>query len=69
MVRLTPSTPLSELRQFAQRRRRSTAEFEARLVRSVEQSMRVEGYSVSEADVRSSADRILLGDNDERSSR
>lgn len=68
MVRLNPSTPLSELRQLTQVRR-SRAEFEARLVGSVEQSVRVEGYSVSEANVRSSANRILLGDNDERSSR
>lgn len=59
MRRLTPSTPLSELRQLTQTR--SHADFEDRLVRSVEQSMRVEGYVVSEDDVRSSADRLLLG--------
>lgn len=67
MAHLSASTPLSELRKFTQGRR-PRAEFEARLVRSVEQSMRVEGYPVSEANVRSSADRILLGDN-ERSAR
>ncbi len=66
MAHLSPSTLLSELRQLT-RVRRPRTEFEARLVRSVEQSMRVEGYPISEANVRASADRILLGDNEQGS--
>ncbi len=56
---LSPSTRLSELRQLGPL---PVAVAQNRLVRSVQQSMRVEGYPVSENDVRSSAALILKTD-------
>jgi hypothetical protein len=59
MIRKVSSTSrLSELQELA-RRAVPRAEVSARMVRSVEQSMRVEGYPVSEAEVRLSAERVL----------
>jgi len=58
MPRLNPATRLSELRERAQTLG-STCEVDARLVRSVEQSLRVEGYAVTEADVRLGVTRVL----------
>lgn len=61
---LDPSTPLSVLRQFVEASSRP-ADI-TRLVRNVEQSLRVEGYRVSESDVRSSAVRVLQVTNERR---
>ena len=47
---------VSELRQLAPL---PCALVEERLVRSVQQSMRVEGYPLTETEVRSSAARVL----------
>jgi len=55
---VTPRTPLSELRRLMERPA-PLAESTERLVRSVEQSMRVEGYPVSHTDAVSSAERVL----------
>ncbi len=54
---LDPSTPLSVLRRIIEASSRP-ADI-TQLVRNVEQSLRVEGYRVSEADVRASAARVL----------
>lgn len=55
---ITPASRLSELQELA-KAPVSLADSTARVVRGVEQSMRVEGYPVSEGEVRSSAARIL----------
>ena len=55
---VTPRTHLSELLRFLVRPIRPADSMD-RLVRSVEQSMRVEGYPVSQADVLLSAERVL----------
>ena len=55
---VTPRTHLSELLRLLDRPIRPADSMD-RLVRSVEQSMRVEGYPVSQADVLLSAERVL----------
>ena len=55
---LNPTTRLSELRQWVNAPR-STADLDARLIRSIQQSLRVEGYDVAETNIRSSVERIL----------
>jgi len=52
-----PTTPLSVLRQLVDSS--SQPSDISRLVRNVEQSLRVEGYQVSESDVLLSARRVL----------
>lgn len=56
---LKPTTRLSELRQQPPS---DETDGTARLVRSVQQSMRAEGYPISETDVRASAARVLKND-------
>jgi hypothetical protein len=56
--RVVATTPLSELRKLLERPIRAAEQTE-RLLRSVEQSLRVEGYPVSHADAVSSAARVL----------
>ena len=58
MSRLDSSTPLRLLLKAVADATPRASDI-SRLVRNVEQSMRVEGYAVSENDVRSSAARIL----------
>jgi hypothetical protein len=52
------STPLSELRKLLEKPATS-AEGVDRLARSIEQSMRVEGYPVSHEDAVSAAELVL----------
>ena len=56
---VTRGTPLSELRKLVERPVSAADSMES-LVRSVEQSMRVEGYPVSHADAVAAAKRVLL---------
>jgi len=56
--RVDSSSRLSELRELA-REATPGGVVSARMVRSVQQSMRVEGYPVTEDQVRSSAERVL----------
>lgn len=61
MNRLGPSTRLSEL--LVANAQRPPQEGCERLARSIEQSMRVEGYPVSLSEVRLSAERLLAERN------
>lgn len=65
MTRLNSSTPLSVLRQAVANASPRATDI-TRLVRNVEQSMRLEGYNVSENEVRLSAARVLGVDSRER---
>jgi hypothetical protein len=56
--RITADSRLSELRELAHGATPSGI-VSARMVRSIQQSMRVEGYPVTEDQVRSSAERVL----------
>ncbi len=55
---VTARTPLSELRRLLKSPANAVDSMD-RLARSVEQSMRVEGYPVSHAEALSSAERVL----------
>lgn len=57
MDRITGSTKLSTVK--ATPRPRSNVEVPARMVRSIQQSLRVEGYDVPERVVREAAERVV----------
>ena len=60
MQRVTGRTRLSDLHKVAKESRPSNhLEEVLRLVRSVQQSLEVEGYPASEASVREAADRVF----------
>ncbi len=56
MARVTGTTKLSVLKTAV---RRQTDAVPARMVRSIQQSLRVEGYDVSERVVREAAERVV----------
>jgi hypothetical protein len=57
VTRVTSATKLSELQRLVRERRASGGR--VRMIRSIQQSMRVEGYDVSEQVIDAAVDRVL----------
>jgi hypothetical protein len=64
-VKIPPNTSLSDLQARVKRARPTSAAYSDTLVRSVQQSMRVEGHTVSAEAVDAAAKRVL-GDKHSR---
>ncbi len=60
MARVTPKTSLSELRARVRAAEARGVDLSDRLIRSVQQSLRVEGYEVREDAIRTALERVRV---------